>query len=127
MPREASPDTSPNGSIATVLPSASSRNADWPYHSTSMCLLLDRGDETHPRRLLGMLVAAAAQERRRGGNEAGEDRERERLVQAGAEGPGDEVREERRAGDHGPVVRRQRGQRVRAEQVLDRFVAEEGR
>ena len=36
MPRAARPETSPNGSMNTVVPPVASRKADWPYHSTCM-------------------------------------------------------------------------------------------
>jgi len=47
-------------------------------------------------------------------------------VQAVAEGAGDQVGEEPVADQHGAVVGRQRVQRTRTQQVLDRVVAEEG-
>ena len=44
------------------------------------------------------------------------------------ERPGDEVREELRSGQHGGVVRRERGEHAgRGQQVLHRVVAEQGR
>src|SRR4051794_23668984 len=96
------------------------RKVDCPYHSTRM-VLLGSWDERH----LAVMEAAAAQQRRRGGDQARDDREREGRVQAVLEGPGDELREEARAGDGRLVGRRERVQRVRAEQALDRVVAQE--
>src|SRR3954452_16451231 len=107
---------SPNGSIATVTSSPRSANADWPYHSTCM-LLLGPG---YADERLAVRVAAAAQQRGRGGDQAGEDREGERGVQAALERAGDEVREEAAPGQRRPVVRGQRAQHVRPDQVLDR-------
>src|SRR3954469_12960578 len=123
MPRAAKPETSPNGSMNTVVPSALRRNADCPYHST--CMLLLYAAERGGHGLFVVLIAAAAHQRRGRGNEARHDRERERLVQPRPERTGDQVREERMPGDRGAVVRRQRRERVRADQVLDRVVAEE--
>ena len=71
-------------------------------------------------------VHAAAHQRGRRGDQAGEDREREGRVQAVAERPGDQLREERPAGEDRPVVSRDRREHLRAGQVVDRVVAEEG-
>src|SRR3954454_19928796 len=113
---------SPNGSMTTVTPPATSRNVDCPNHSTCM-VLLGSCDECH----LAVVEAAAAQQRGRRGDEAGDDRERERRVQAIAERTRDELREEAGTGDRVLVGRRERVQRLRAEQALDRVVAQERR
>src|SRR6185503_317646 len=80
---------SPNGSIATVTSPARRAKADWPNHSTCMLLLCSESDER-----LAVTVLAAPQQRGGGRHQAGEDRERERGVQAVLERPGDQVREE---------------------------------
>src|SRR4051812_26660746 len=80
---------SPNGSMNTVVPSALSRKADWPYHSTCM-LFLRSGcaqDAGRGGRVV-VLVAAAAHERRERRYQAGHDRKGECLcspVRNGAE------------------------------------------
>src|SRR4051812_48053340 len=99
---------SPKGSIATVMSSPRSAKADWPYHSTCM------GEH------LSVTVSAPAHERRRGGDQAGQDGEREGVLQAAVERPGDQVREERAADERRVVARRQRVQHVRADEALDR-------
>src|SRR5919112_4039340 len=103
MPRDASDETSPKGSMTTVTSSATRRNVDCPNHSTRM-LLLGSFDERH----LAVVEAAAAQQRGRGGDEAGDDRERERRVQPILERAGDELREEAGSRDRGLVGRGQR-------------------
>src|SRR5436305_2138061 len=123
MPRDENPETSPKGSMTTVLPFALRRKADWPYHSTRMLLLrlgcqVWRGE----RRarvgarvgLVRVVIAAAPHERGARCGEARDDREREGLVQPGAERPGDEVREAGAAGEHRGIVGTEGGERVRA-------------
>src|SRR3954465_976328 len=112
---------SPNGSIATVCSLPLRRNADCPYHSICMLLLWPGEGEG-----LAVVEDASAQRRCRGRHEAGDDRERERRVQAAAERLGDQLREEVRAGQHRAVVQRDRAEGVRADEALDRVVAEEG-
>src|SRR3954453_15229996 len=115
--------------MKTVVPPSLRLNADWPYHSTRMLLLRlgrQQGAGGGPAVLVADL-AAAAHQRRDGGDQAGDDRERERGVQAVAERRGDQVGEEPRPGEQRVVVRREPGQHVRTQQVLDRVVAQEGR
>src|SRR6185312_12580829 len=119
MPRAASPEVSPNGSMNTLVSRPVSLKADWPYHSTCITLLQSAAG------LVGVLVAPAAHQRGRRRDQARADREREGRVEAGLEGPRDQVGEEGLARDHRLVVGAQRGERVRAEEVLDRVVAEE--
>src|SRR3954452_6132529 len=120
MPRAASPEVSPNGSMKTVVSRPVSRKADCPYHSTCITLLQSEAG------LLRVLVSPTTHQRGRRRDQAGADRERECPVQARLEGARDQVREEELARDHRLVVRAQRAQRVRADEVLDRVVAEEG-
>jgi hypothetical protein len=63
-------------------------------------LLLQLGLRMDARggRLVAIVIAPAAHQRSRGGDQAGDDREGERLVQACAERPRDQVREERASG-----------------------------
>src|SRR6202050_1546192 len=149
MPRLAArPDMSPKGSIATDTSAPSSENADCPYHSTRIALLsgcdwregsravdgralapipLCRVVGTRRRGdLLDVLVLAAAQQRGAGGDEAGDDREQEGLVQARAKRRGDQLREEREPGERPAAGGRQRGEHMRPDEVFDRVVAEEG-
>src|SRR4051794_38601008 len=112
---------SPKGSIATVCSAPLRRKADCPYHS--ICMLLLRSGQVQG---LAVVEDAAAQRRGRGGHEAGDDRERERGVQAVPERLRDQLREEVLPGEHGAVVQRDRVQRVRAHEALDRVVAEKG-
>ena len=73
--------------------------ADWPYHSTCMLFLQFLKMPARGRfdgRLVGVVVAAAAQQRGRGGDQAGDDGEGEGGVEAVAERAGDQVREEAR-------------------------------
>src|SRR5436853_5859023 len=136
MPRDENPETSPKGSMTTVVPFALRRKADWPYHSTCMLLLrlscqVRRGE----RRaggcvrvgLVRVVIAAAPHQRGARCGEARDDREREGRVKPGAERPGDEVREEGAAREHRVIVCTQGGERVRAEAGPDRAVAEEAR
>src|SRR5271166_229819 len=127
-------EMSPNGSMNTVRSPSSRRKADCPYHSTCMLLLpCSRGDRffvgslARRLRLFTIVITPAPQQRRAGGDQAGDDRERERLVQARAERRGDQVREERAPRDRRVVHRREQAERVRADQVFDRVVAEERR
>src|SRR4051794_19984516 len=77
-------------------------------------------------RLLDMVVAAAAQERGAGGDEASDDREAEGGIEPVAEGARDQVREEGVAFEDRAGVRSHRFQRPAADQVRDRVCAEEG-
>src|SRR3954451_1406655 len=127
MPREAKPVTaSPNGSMKTLPPSPSIRKADCPYHSTRMLLLGSCCKGGRELRLVGVLVAAAAHQRSGGRHQTGDDRERERRMQTVAERAGDQVGEKGPARDHGAVVRAESRKSVRADEVLDRVVAQEG-
>src|SRR5215470_19913610 len=111
MPRSrASEDMSPNGSITTFAPSAVRVNADWPCHSTRM-LFLQSLDLWVRRRLVGVVVAAAAEQGGAGCDQAGHDRERERGGEAVAERAGDQVREEGVTGERGVLRRRHRVER----------------
>src|SRR3954447_23756029 len=84
----AAPIVVSKGSMKMVSLPSLRRNADWPYHSTCMLLLslepglLGKGDDD--RVVVRTLVdhLAAAHQRRAGGDQAGDDRERERRVQA---------------------------------------------
>src|SRR4051812_14763617 len=119
--------------MKTVVAPSLSRNADCPYHSTCM-LLLELGRAQTAEGWcgggLGRLVvvdhAPAAQQRGAGRDQARDDREEEGGVQPVLEGPGDEVGEERAARQRRLVVRGEAGEHVRAQQVLDRVVAQEG-
>src|SRR5919109_1059052 len=124
-PRAASPSIRPNESIRTDVPPAVKRNADWPYHSTSMLLRRERTGQH--RALLTVVVAAAAHERRRGGNQTRDDREREGHVQSRVEGPGDQLRGERGPGQHVAIGGGKARESGGADEVLDRVVAEERR
>ena len=73
----------------------------------------------------GVVIPAASQQRCGRGDQAGEDREGERLVQAAAKRRGDQVGKERAPGERRPVGSRERGEHMGAQQVLDRVVAEE--
>jgi hypothetical protein len=73
-----------------------------------------------------VVVAATAERRSRGGDEAGDDGEGERRVEAVAEWGGDQFGEEGRAGEGRVRVRGQCRQGFGPDQVLDRVVAEEG-
>src|SRR4029453_3115987 len=117
--------------MKTVVSPSVRRKADCPYHSTCMLLLeLDRaqtaGDGGGSLVLLLVDHAPAAQQRGGGGDQAGDDREGEGGVEAVLERPRDEVGEEGAAGQRRLVVRGEPPEHVRAEQVLDRVVAQEG-
>src|ERR1039458_7327726 len=114
---------SANGSIATVRSPALRWNAPGPYHSRRPLLLCcrsppelyrariesggtGRGADRHavppraigvgPRgRWLDIVILATPQQRGAGRNQAGENREQERLMQPGADLRGGKVREER--------------------------------
>src|SRR5436305_6200197 len=117
MPREASAEPSPNGSTKTVASAPLRRNADCPNHSTCMLLLqLLRGMNAAGGRLVGVVVAATAHERGGGGNEAGDDREREGSVEPVPERRRDQLREEGLAGQDRVVVGAQRRKRVRPQE-----------
>src|SRR5205814_2766656 len=98
----------------TVVRSALSRKADWPYHSTCM-LFLRSGCAQDARRggRVVVLVAAAAHERRERRYQAGHDREGECLVQPRAKRGRYELWEEGVSGDRRSVGRAERGQGVR--------------
>src|ERR1700689_1890550 len=120
---------SPNGSITTDASAPSRENADCPYHSTRIALLsgcdsregsraidgcalapIPRCRVVGARRrgdLLDVLVLAAAQQRGAGSDQAGDDGEQERLVQARAKRRGDQLRKERAPGDGGAAGGRQ--------------------
>src|SRR3954454_20126567 len=104
---------SPNGSTKTAASGPTRRNADWPYHSTCMGNL--------------RLDVSAAHPRRGGCDEAGNDRERERRVQAGLKRTGDELRKERASRQRRVIGRRQRAERVGSDEMLDRVVAQKRR
>src|SRR5438067_1404197 len=124
---------SPKGSMNTVVELSRRAKEDWPYHSTCMLHLrfgVGERKRTRPTRgaegrLVGMPVASATHQRCGRGDEAGDDRERERLLKSRAEWRRDEMREERPPGDGRLRVGAQAGEHVRPEQVLDRVVAEE--
>src|SRR6476659_4963249 len=98
MPRSASDDMSAKGSMKTVASGAVRAKADWPNHSTCMLFLqlrdLRRGAR-RPIRLVGVVVAPAAQERGGGCDQAGDDREDEGGLETVPERAGDQVGEER--------------------------------
>src|SRR3954452_15836386 len=132
MPRSASGPRSSKGSMNTVVAPSVRRKADCPYHSTCMLLLEFGRAQTAWGGCdggLGRLVlvdhAPAAQQRGAGRDQAGDDREQEGGVQPVLEGPRDEIGEERAPRERRLVVRGQAGEHVRAEQVLDRVVAQE--
>src|SRR6187455_2405630 len=128
MPRSfANPDMSANGSMKTLVPSAVRVKADWPCHSTRMLFLQSRDLGPGRLGLIGVVVAAAAEQGCAGGDQAGEDGEGEGRGQAVAERPGDQMGKEGVPGQSGLLLRRQRGEHVGPDQVLDRVVAQEGR
>src|SRR5947209_20195205 len=103
MPRLAAGDMSPKGSMNTVAEPSRSAKEDWPYHSTCMFHLRFGAREREgcgraDRRIVGMPVAPAPHQRCGRGDEAGDDREGERLPESGPERRRDEMREERPAG-----------------------------
>src|SRR5512135_2352101 len=121
MPRSrASAEKSANGSMKTDCAGVLSRKADWPYHSTCMLLLGSGWGEYRRRcgrvclrRSLVAVVATAPHQRRGRGDEARDDRERERLMQAGPERTGNQMGKERLAGQHRAVVEADRGEGLR--------------
>src|ERR1700712_3946285 len=112
MPREAAADMSPNGSMNTSWSASANRKADWPYHSICIGKLL--GD-----------AGRAAEPREPRGEQTTDDREQKRCVEPGLKRPRDQFREELAAGERGAVVERERAEHVRADELLDRVVAEE--
>src|SRR3978361_1109897 len=111
MPRSASADMSPKGSMNTTAAGGVRRKIAWPDQSTRIRTLL--------------LGVAAAHPRCGGGDETGGDREREGRMEPGLKRAGDELREERAAG-HGRLCGgRKGGERMRPHEVPDRVVAEE--
>src|SRR6202522_1946347 len=103
-------DMSANGSIATVVSPAVRRKADWPYHSTCMLFLSGGGWDDCARSVarrrsirgrrsvrigpglpvhgsaeaVGGVIFAATHQRGASRDQAGGDRERAQLAQAGA-------------------------------------------
>src|ERR1051325_3669374 len=108
----------------TVWSPALSRNADWPYHSTCMLFLRSgRAKRSDWYRGVVVLIAPAAHQRGERGHQAGGYREREGLVQSGAERRRDEMGEEGVARDRGAIGGGKRGERAGRGQELDRAVA----
>ena len=100
---------SANGSMKTFVPLLVRAKADWPYHSTCMLFLqfLDVPESALVAgRRIGVVVAAAAEQGRECGDEAGDDREHEGGIEAVAERAGDQVRKEGGASDHRVRMRR---------------------
>ena len=116
IPRAATADRSPNGSMKTR-PSSRQAERRLAVPLERMCSFGRRG--------LGVLRTARRAERRRRRDQAGDDRERERRVQAGAERAEISCGKNVRPVSDRLAVRRQRGEHVRADEVLDRVVAEE--
>src|SRR5947207_5113796 len=98
---------SANGSMKTAASGAVRAKADWPYHSTCMLFLKLRDVRRWargPLRLVGVVVAPAAQHRGGGGDQAGDDREDEGGLETVPERARDQLGKERRARQRGVGV-----------------------